>query len=211
MSTPTSSPDAARLRPGTLGKLALAAAILGFELVVLVLALRPDVSQAYRLHYIERSSCWLRPSLRHDMLASLASDPVNPGRLSPDAACLLLPGGWSHPEGWGIWTVARRAHVLVPVTAATGHVVLTLTAPSYLKQPQGLTIRHAGRLLFRGTVSPGGVVRVTLPVQPGDADEDGLMRLDLLVADPLSPQAAGAGPDTRRLGVGLLAVTRSTS
>lgn len=119
---------------------------------------------------------------------------------------VMLGAGWSQPEGWGVWSIADRADV-----------VLDPARPA----PQSLVIRITGRMFVhqqlpraRGSVAVNGRPVAELnatPDQPAvdlrvEIPPDALsstITLEFLIDSPKSPASAGISSDIRRLGFGL--------
>lgn len=203
-----SSPDASAPRRGAValtGKLLLAGAIIAFELLVLAWSARPTIDDAYRRHFIDRTSgCWA-PA---DYLAAMSRRPqpraIDPSRLDRASACIYFPDGWALPEDNGIWTIGRHAVILAPAPPAGGRIRLWFVAPGYLPEPQQFAIRQRGVRIYAGRLAADkqGFADVTPDIVAADAN--GFVRLDLDIAHPMSPRASSWRRfDPRLLGVRL--------
>jgi hypothetical protein len=203
-----SSPDAPapRWRPAALaGKLLLAGAIIAFELIVLVWIARPKIDDAYRRHFVDRTSgCWA-PA---DYLAAMSRRPqprvINPARLDRASACIYLPDGWSLPEDNGIWTIGRHAVILAPAPPAGGRIRLWFVAPGYLPAPQQVVIRQGVTRVYAGRLAADKPGLADVIPDRSAADANGFVRLDLDIAHPMSPRASSWRRfDSRLLGLRL--------
>ena len=185
-------------------KLAIAV-VLGFaQLVVVWLALHPDVSDEYRAYYIDHTrSCWLSPSQPvQTYLADLPrSQPVS--GLNFLSACAVLSLGWRRIEDWGVWSTGTISRVRVPYDTDTKAISLTLRAPPLLPAPQRVLIRVDSLPSVDVEIPPGAIREVSLP-RP--APPSGVAQIEIDVLPPLSPKQAGQSNGKRRIGIGLVRI-----
>jgi hypothetical protein len=113
----------------------------------------------------------------------------------------FLGEGWSRGEGALRWTDGTRAELLFGMGAPGPRVLQLRLRPlvDAAHPRQRLRLRLNGRELATLTLTnpAPAVYAVALPPEA----YAGLNRLELLTPDALVPALAGAGPDTRRLGV----------
>lgn len=120
--------------------------------------------------------------------------------------------GWGEPEQWGIWTVAEQAHMQLPVATLPDNrdIDVAITATAY-----GPT---AGFEQIVGIACNGiPLICVSIPAQTAPAHfsirlpralirTSPMIKLTFTPAFPITPDAAGRGPDSRLLGFGLIAM-----
>jgi len=203
-----SSPEAPAPRwgvPALAGKLLLTGAIIIFELLVLGWIARPKIDDAYRRHFIDRTSgCWAPADYLAAMLRRPQPQVIEPALLDRASACIYFLDGWSLPEDDGIWTIGRHAVILAPAPPAGGRIRLWFVAPGYLPGPQQVAIRQHGVQIYAGRLAADkqGFADVTPDIIAADAN--GFVRLDLDIAHPMSPRASSWRRfDPRLLGVRL--------
>jgi len=204
--TRPSSPDAPAPRWGAFaltGKLLLAAATIAFELLVLVWIVHPKIDDAYRRHFVDRTSgCWAPPAYIQAVSRGPQPQLLVPAQFDKAISCVYLPDGWSLPEDVGIWTIGHHAMIMAPFRPPARRIRLSLKAPSYLPAPQGLVIRQGARRLYAGQIAAGAQQAVDILPDGTAADANGFVRLDLAIARPMSPRASSWRRfDPRLLGV----------
>lgn len=154
------------------------AIIAAFQLTVLILVLRPSVSEAYRLHYITRTSgCFIKPAWRSLILSQKRPQRIDFAGMSPRTECVYLPDGWRRTNDAPA-AIAKevRATIMIPAGPASTKATLTLGA---VEQDRRLRIAQGGRTLWEGVIAAGQRRELSLPLSARDADKDGLVRLDL--------------------------------
>lgn len=182
----------------------LAAAIIAFELQVLIWIARPKVDEAYRRHFIERTSgCWAPAGYIRAISRGPQPSMIVPAQLDKSTSCVYLPDGWSLPEDVGIWSIGHHAVIMAPFRPPARAIRLDLAMPDYLPEPQQLVIRQGASRLYAGQVRAKGS---TIEIRPDASaiDANGFVRLDLDIARPMSPRAfSWRRFDPRLLGVRL--------
>jgi hypothetical protein len=193
-------------RPTTIALYLAAALVLGFELFVLGLALRPTVSDAYRAYYIDRTSdCWRSqrepPVLRPG--EPLRFTPQNADRLRPVMGC-----GWHDPESWGAWTKGERAELTFKLEPPLSDLVLKaeVRAFSGRRPAQEVTVRVNGAAIATWTVPQEGNRTVTARIPQGLL---GSPELSILfeIRHPAAPAEVMRSSDHRKLGLGVSSLT----
>jgi hypothetical protein len=126
---------------------------------------------------------------------------------APDTRFLI--SGWSLPEDWGTWSTAETAELDVALASLPlGVVSATVQARAFVAG--GETSSQRVSVVVNGTpvttltysaVEPerGWTFDIPRPV----AAKRNPIRLTLHIARPQSPLETGAGPDDRKLGIGL--------
>lgn len=140
-----------------------------------------------------------------------AKSPLGYARVNGTATGMFREG-WGEPEPWGIWTVAPHAHIELPVRdIATGRdVEVSVTATAYAREVGGeqlVGIACNGIALTCVSI-PAQVAPVQFVVRiPRALIAHGpAITLSFTPAFPITPDAAGRGPDGRLLGFGLIAL-----
>ena len=183
-----SLPDPASQRPGVAalaGKLLLLCVIAGFELIVLGWIAHPHVTAEYRRHFIDQTSaCWSPPGYEHVVARRAPPRVIIPERLDEATSCVYFPDGWGIRDDDGLWTIAHRARIKLPVTSSSRRISLWLVAPDYLPFAPEFSIRQSGSLPVDGRIEAKGRGRVDVVPNVAAADRDGFLTLELVVAHP---------------------------
>jgi hypothetical protein len=125
----------------------------------------------------------------------------------------LTDKGWSTPESWGIWTIARAASLLpiaVPAAAINSNFLVEATVRAYVPKPGGVqqvTVRANGAVVAGWTLTdtqPVQEVSARIPMSAMSGHPALVLSFD--ISDPASPASFGQSPDTRQLGMGLIAL-----
>jgi hypothetical protein len=125
----------------------------------------------------------------------------------------LLERGWSTPESWGTWTVAPHAAlrpVPIPAPASNSDFLLEATVRSFGPRPGGVqhvTVRANGVVVANWSltdVQPVQEVSARIPKSAMTGRPALVLSFD--IANPTSPASVGPSPDTRELGMGLIAL-----
>lgn len=165
-----------------------------FYIAVLWVAAHPNVSDAYRAYYIDRSSdepVWLA-EMQSGMLP-----PVSLGELYDHTANELFLLGWSHPEREHTWTLDNQAVIYfeLPSDLEPGQGYEVVLRGFYFSGEQHIVITLDDRRIAR-TYSSGE--EIVLPVVKA-ADEPKLQAVELQL-----PEASSSGTgDPRVLGFAL--------
>jgi hypothetical protein len=120
--------------------------------------------------------------------------------------------GWGEPEPWGIWTVAAHAHMQLPIASlpVARDVEVSITATAFGPTP--------GSTQIVGIACNGvPLICVSIPTQVEPARFSiripralirtaPMIKLTFTPAFPMTPDAAGRGPDGRLLGFGLISM-----
>jgi hypothetical protein len=127
---------------------------------------------------------------------------IDPSRLDRASACIYFIDGWALPGDEGIWTIGHHAVILAPAPRAGGRIRLWFTAPGYLPRPQQLVIRQGGVRAYAGRLAADKHGFADVVPDISKADDDGFVRLDLDIAQAMSPRASSWRRfDTRLLGL----------
>ncbi|WP_247970318.1 DUF7024 domain-containing protein [Bradyrhizobium sp. 195] len=124
------------------------------------------------------------------------------------AGVAALAEGWSEPEQWGTWSVARNCVLrfeVRPIPSRPVELVLACRAFVADGNPQLRAVCRFGNgaqqeLTFsRGAFA--GLRRLML--DPAAVAADGMLTISLALSDPRSPADLGLSSDARPLGIGL--------
>jgi Glycosyl transferase family 2 len=124
------------------------------------------------------------------------------------AGLAVLGEGWSEPEEWGTWSVARfcslrlaiRPLPVAPVTMALAcRGFVTAAHPSLAVRTQAGTAAPVEREFT--LAAPAAEWRLLL--DPAGFAPDGSVRISFTISEPHSPAELGASDDTRPLGLGI--------
>jgi hypothetical protein len=120
-----------------------------------------------------------------------------------------LTSGWSAPEAWGAWSEGDTATILLPLPAARANTILIeakpLISPTHQKQGVELTINGIPAGKFTLTGNSGGGYEVKVPYAA--KEKGGFLKVELHFPDAARPKDIGLGDDSRKLALGLVALT----
>jgi len=126
------------------------------------------------------------------------------------AGLAYLRQGWGDPEPKGVWSVSRLAVLEAPLPqglALSPPPVLQVATFAFLpaEHPvQTVVVQVEGGISETVQYSRAEALsRVLVLPLPDAALRRGRVRVSFQIADPVSPQQLGLGPDPRRLGVGV--------
>lgn len=121
---------------------------------------------------------------------------------------VALIEGWSEPEEWGTWSVARNCVLRFEVSPIPSRpVVLVLECRAFVseKNPQLRVACRVGNGALQelnfSMDAFAGLRRLTL--DPAAIAADGTLSISLALSDPRSPADLALGADVRPLGIGL--------
>lgn len=124
-------------------------------------------------------------------------------------ATAYLTGGWAAPEVWGTWSEGATASVFLPLPTKRANTILIeakpLISPSHQKQDVELTINGIPAAKFTLTGSSEGVFEVKIPYAAMQGS--GILKLEFRLPDAARPKDIGLGDDSRKLALGLVALT----
>ncbi|MBR0753812.1 glycosyltransferase [Bradyrhizobium jicamae] len=119
-----------------------------------------------------------------------------------------LSEGWSAPEDWGTWSIAKRCTLRVtmrPRPAEPRTLALACRAFVSAQNPELRVSCRVGEGAVQevsfSTASFAGTRMLT--VDPADVSADGEISITLTLNEPRSPADLGLGADTRPLGIGI--------
>ena len=120
-----------------------------------------------------------------------------------------VPGldyGWSAPEAWGTWSVAKKAKLCLQTQPGAGAIMLDIAFRPFLHSTHprlGLTFWVDGKELaaLECCNTRSQVFALTIPVERVGAD--GSIDLEFQITNPCSPAQLGVSADPRMLGIGL--------
>jgi GT2 family glycosyltransferase len=143
-----------------------------------------------------------RPSQLHSVAESESTFPFRFGGSGID----LLGIGWSYAEEWGIWSTSPNASLRLPVASHEGPWNVQLTLTAFGEEGGSVEIHVVGEPPFGTNVwhIPANVpVQKQFAIHSRRAD----VTLEFTVPEPKSPFQLGLSTDSRRLGIGLVALT----
>ena len=155
-----------------------------------------------------------------DRIASFAALPPAPGfpPLAPGEAArfgqderwrVMLHGGWSLPEPWGVWSNGSRAKLRIHLRepsqgpARLAADAIAFIPPGRMHQRVVLRVGEDQVAEWRLGAAPA---RFEFTI-PAEAIMEGGAVLTLQLPDAVSPREVGLSRDARRLGIGLIGVT----
>jgi hypothetical protein len=122
-----------------------------------------------------------------------------------------LLAGWSASEVWGTWSEGEMASVFLPLPTKRANAILIEAKPlisqSHQKQRVELVINGvlAAELIL--TETSGGMFEVKIPEEVKQKTGDGFLKLEFHFPDAARPKDIGLGDDSRKLALGLVALT----
>jgi len=121
----------------------------------------------------------------------------------------FMLNGWGYTEEWGTWATDSLAKIVLPMPQGDpSKLVIKANAflsPTHSSQIVDIAvngIRVADHMVL--TKAQDNLLEVKLPRGPKTPGEP--VYVEFRSIDPISPQAAGIGPDERKLGIGLVSV-----
>lgn len=136
---------------------------------------------------------------------------------SESLGAALLSTGWLGPEEWGVWSGEGQAALSLPTSIAGASVTslkidfVAFAPPGFSQElvftVDGVELDRTVVAPVEGTLIPAGAITLQLPSEASDAPKRQLLVLEIGISNPISPEDAGVGPDSRRLGIGLSRIT----
>ena len=122
-----------------------------------------------------------------------------------------LAESWSHPEGWGVWSLENSSSIFLPLKPETGaDIAVELHLRAYATGPEdcpSVAIHANSEQVFQealcGGRAEGGQHSIIVEVPQGSTEELGGVFIEFDTPNAKSPAESGKSTDTRRLGVGL--------
>jgi len=117
--------------------------------------------------------------------------------------------GWSQREDWGIWSTGQRSNLTISVPRPTPPNLRLLIKGSFylVDRHPSVNARVTANGVEIGVLTADlahNVIDVSLPLPTAVlASSGGVLKIDLLVDNPASPQSLGMSEDARVLGFGL--------
>jgi hypothetical protein len=179
-----------------------AAAVLAlFELAVLGMSMRPQVSDAYREYYITRENeCWRRwlPVRSFGTQIHFGLDNGKPRA----SAWGYMACGWSDPERWGTWTIGNVAEINLKVPATSSDLLLRAELRSFAGERPNQEVQVlADGIPVADWILPSGKRRRMQARIPHDLVSDGMVQIRFVIAYPSAPSETSASYDPRKLGI----------
>ncbi|RON20215.1 hypothetical protein BK660_14200 [Pseudomonas brassicacearum] len=166
----------------------------------------------------------LAPGWKQCSTCLQVASPINPLELMPSVepgqktlfnqgnkGGALLGKGWSESEVWGTWSKGPDAEVIFRVPAPVHSLRLEATAflpPGHARQRVVIRINGVPALSTALEQADGNVIDVPLTTEmQQQVASQGVLFLQLQLADAVSPKQLGIGADVRPLALGLKALT----
>jgi glycosyltransferase involved in cell wall biosynthesis len=119
-----------------------------------------------------------------------------------------LVEGWSEPEGWGTWSVAKSCALRVrldPVPIWPEIIEVACRAFLHGRHPRQFVTCRIGTMVPQewefSSAAPGG--RRSLMLDPAAIGPGGEVTITFTITDPRSPADLGLSADVRPLGIGI--------
>jgi hypothetical protein len=131
---------------------------------------------------------------------------------SGEAGLLTERKGWGDAERWGTWTVASQAALRplpIPDAASNSDFLLEATVRGFVPQPGGVqhvTVRANGIAVTRWSLTDKPAQEVSARIPKSAMTGGPKLVLSFDISDPTSPASVGPSSDTRKLGMGLIAL-----
>lgn len=123
-----------------------------------------------------------------------------------------LVNGWSHPESWGVWSDGQKAMIALPVSLVRPRSILIEAFPllSSTHTKQNVEILVDGHLAAKLSLTDEGTREFEIQVPESITEDQGLTKpifLVFILPDAARPKDIGINDDTRKLALGLVALT----
>lgn len=124
----------------------------------------------------------------------------------------FLKYGWSTPEPWGTWSQSEKTQILLPLKFVPQTVILEFRPFLSAQNPvQNMDITINGTPAGHYTLTEAKTnAEITIPIPDqlkSAIRESGKVLLELSLPNAASPKELGISDDTRKLAVGLVAIT----
>lgn len=126
-------------------------------------------------------------------------------------ATAYLAKGWSANEPWGTWSEGTDAEIILRPTTDVHSLLLetnALLAPTHVRQSLEVRVNEV-RLLDTSLIKPeANRIEIALPAEVKKlVAQQGVLRIQFHFANAISPGELGMGEDSRKLAIGLQALT----
>ncbi|MCU1750638.1 DUF6311 domain-containing protein [Pseudomonas sp. 6D_7.1_Bac1] len=126
-------------------------------------------------------------------------------------ATAYLAKGWSANEPWGTWSEGSDAEIILRPTADVHSLLLETTAllaPTHLRQSLEVRVNEV-RVLATSLIKPeANMIEIALPAEVKKLiAQQGVLRIQFHLANAISPRELGMSEDSRKLAIGLQALT----
>lgn len=126
-------------------------------------------------------------------------------------AKILLAGGWSAPEMWGVWSDGDQANLLIPVKPDYASIELEVSAFINDTHPFQQVDLYYGDIFIESLQlkkAAGNVIVLNYDILYSDTSKNmPFALLSFKFKNQISPLALGINADSRRLALGLVSVT----
>ena len=157
------------------------------------------------------SSC---PQVSKELELSQLAPALNIGEVADftkagDGRANFMLGGWGFAEDWGTWATDQLSKVVLPLPKGEPTKLIikanAFLSPQHDEQLVDVSIngiRIADQMVLKQ--AKGNTLEIKLPAGPKVVGEP--VMIEFRSIDPISPMAAGLGPDERKLGIGLVSI-----
>ncbi|MCA1794531.1 MAG: hypothetical protein LC660_11820 [Desulfobacteraceae bacterium] len=122
----------------------------------------------------------------------------------------FLIKGWSHLEEWGVWSEGNYAQIHLPTKGRIEKINLELLPFVPNDSVQNLIIQSEGEVL-KSVLLDTEISRTIVVSIPDEisikAFQKGFIKIDFYLPDASSPLEQGINSDTRKIAIGLIALT----
>ena len=117
---------------------------------------------------------------------------------------VYLGGGWSVPEGWGVWSLDKKASINLPLPAQTPKKLI-INAQAFIggsQTSQEVEISINGIPQAKATLGKRFANEIEVALSP-QLINSGKLKIEFVFPTAISPKALGIGIDERPLAIGL--------
>jgi len=155
--------------------------------------------------------CGSCPQLANEQTPINAVPSLEPGQTVSfnlgDSGAAYMAKGWADPEQWGTWSEGSEAQMVFRASASVRSIRLGVSAflaSGHAQQKVTILINGIEASTYTLEKADGNVLDIPVTsLMHQRAAEQGFSRMQLLLADAISPQQLGLNDDARVLAIGL--------